>query len=64
MGHNHWTIFKEGNIRIILTKFGQNPASSLGGDSFEAIVDDAGHTLHVGHPTIKVAHREPMAQVS
>ena len=27
-----WTIFKEGHIRIIPTKFGQNPASSLGGD--------------------------------
>ena len=27
-----WTIFKEGLIGIIPTKFGQNPANSLGGD--------------------------------
>ena len=27
-----WTILKEGHIRIIPTKFGQNPASSLGED--------------------------------
>ena len=28
----HLNNFKEGHIRIILAKFGQNPASSLGGD--------------------------------
>ena len=27
-----WTIIKEGHIRIIPAKFGQNPTSSLGGD--------------------------------
>ena len=27
---NHLNNFKEGHIRIIPTKFGQNPASSLG----------------------------------
>ena len=27
-----WTILKEGHIRISPTKFGQNPASSEGGD--------------------------------
>ena len=27
-----WTIFKEGHIRIILSKYGQSPASSLGAD--------------------------------
>ena len=27
-----WTILKEGHIRFISAKFGQNPASSLGGD--------------------------------
>ena len=30
MDRNHWTIFKEGQKRIIPTKFGQNPSSSLG----------------------------------
>ena len=27
-----WTIIKEGHMRIIPAKFGQYPASSLGGD--------------------------------
>ena len=27
-----WTIIKEGHIRNIPAKFGQNPTSSLGGD--------------------------------
>ena len=27
-----WTIIKKGHIRINPAKFGQNPASSLGGD--------------------------------
>ena len=32
MEGNNLNNFKEGHIRIIPTKFGQNPASSLGGD--------------------------------
>ena len=28
-----WTILKDGYIRFISAKFGQNPASSLGGDA-------------------------------
>ena len=31
---------KEGHIRIIPAKFGQNQDCSYGGESFEAIVDD------------------------
>ena len=27
-----WTIFKEGHIKLIPAKFGQNPARGLGGD--------------------------------
>ena len=32
MNQNHLNNFKEGHIRIITAKFGQNSASSLGGD--------------------------------
>ena len=34
MDWNHLNNVKEAHIRIIPTKFGQNPASSLGGDVF------------------------------
>ena len=32
--------------------------------SFEAVVNDGRRTTDDGHPTITVAHHEPMAQVS
>ena len=41
------TILKEGHIRIIPTKLGQNPASSLRGDVVEAIVDDGRHSTDI-----------------
>ena len=47
MNRNHLNNFKEGHIRIIPTKFGQNQAGSLGGDSFEAIVDDGRCTIDI-----------------
>ena len=55
--------FKEGHIRIIPAKFGQNSASSLGGD---VIWSNCWRrtTTHNGHPTITIANHEPMAQVS
>ena len=58
-----YNFIKEGHIRIIPAKFGKNPASSLGGDVFEAIVDNAGHTTDNGHPVIAIALLEPKAQV-
>ena len=65
MDRNHLNIFlKKGHKRIIPTKFGKNPANSLGGDAFEAIVDDTRCTTDDGHPTITIAHHEPKAQVS
>ena len=64
MDQNHSGNFKESHIRIIPTKFGQNPASSLGGDSFEAVVDDGRRTTDDGQPTITIAHHEPLGQVS
>ena len=57
-------ILKACHISFIPTKFGHNPASSLESMSFEAIVEDARHTTDEGHPTITIAHNEPMAQVS
>ena len=59
MDRNHLTILKEGHIRIIPTKFGQNPASSLEEMSLKQLL-----TTEDGHPMITIAHPEPMAQVS
>ena len=64
MDQNHLNIFKECYIRIIPTKFGPNPASSLGGDAFEAIVYDARRTVDDGNPTITISHHKPMAEVN
>ena len=38
-------------LKIIRAKIGQNPVSSLGEMSFEAIVDDTQHTTDNTHPT-------------
>ena len=54
-------LFKESHIRIIPTKFGKNPTSSLGGDVLWNYCWR--RTTHDGHPTIIIAHHEPMAQV-
>ena len=54
-----WTIIKEGHIRIIPAKFGKNPAGSLGGD--DKTTGDGRSMIQDGHPTITIAHHEPMA---
>ena len=60
-----WTIIKEGYMRSITAKFGQNQASSLGGDVLWSSC--WGHTMddpmtHNGRRTS--AEHETMAQVS
>ena len=52
------TILKEGHIRIIPPKFGQNPACSLGSNLKQLLTTDK------GHPMITIAHHELMAKVS
>ena len=47
MDRNHLNNLKKGHIRIIPTKFGQIPASSLGGDVVEAIVDETRRTTDI-----------------
>ena len=61
------TIIKEGHIRVIPAKVVRNSSGSLGGVVLEAIVDDGRRrqiTRDAGHPTITLAHHEPMPQVS
>ena len=41
-----WTIFKEGHIRIIRTKFGKIQPVVKEEMSFEVIVDDRKHRSH------------------
>ena len=55
-----WTIIKEGYIRIIPVKFGQNPASSLGRDVLWS--NCLRHTTHDGHQMI--AFNSPWAKDS
>ena len=54
-----WTILKEGHIRIISSKFGQNPASSLGRD---VIWSNCGRrTTHDGRRTPNDHNSSPWA---
>ena len=48
-------------MRIIPAKFGQNPASSLGGDDLKAIVDDGRHTTHGGGQTTDIQHSQKLS---
>ena len=57
-----WTISKEGHIWIIPAKFGQNPASSLGGDVLWS--NCSRRTTHGGRRTSNIHNTSPWANDS